>query len=95
MKNRTFQPIVVLVMLVATALAGCTMPVTPAPAAPPAASSGEVVSGELIVYTSRAESLFKPVLEAFSQANPDIKVTVLTGSNGELAAKLLEERANP
>ena len=51
--------------------------------------------GELIVYTSRAESLFKPVVEAFNQTYPDVKVTLLTGSNGELAAKLLEERANP
>lgn len=53
------------------------------------------LAGELIVYTSRAEALFKPVIEAFNEAYPNIKVTVLSGSNGELAAKLLEERANP
>lgn len=95
MKNRMFQSIVIFVIIVAIALAGCTMPATPVPAAATAAPAGEVVSGELIVYTSRAESLFKPVIEAFNQAHPDVKVTVLTGSNGELAAKLLEERANP
>jgi len=99
MKNRTFQSIVVLVMIAATVLAGCTMvATTPAPAASVAETqspASEAVFGELIVYTSRAESLFKPVIEAFNQAYPDVKVTMLTGSNGELAAKLLEERANP
>ncbi len=95
MRNNAFRSIVVLVMALATMLAGCAMPVTPAPAAEMQPAVDGVASGELIVYTSRAESLFKPVVEAFNQAHPDIKVTVLTGSNGELAAKLLEERANP
>lgn len=90
-----FARIFLLVTLLATA---CTAPVTPA-AAPAtdtaAAQPGDAASGELVVYTSRSESLFKPVLEAFNQAYPEVKVTMLTGSNGELAAKLLEERANP
>ncbi len=66
---------------------------TAAPAAPtePAA----MPKGEVVVYTSRAEALFKPVIEAFNAAYPDIKVTVLNGSNSELAARILEERANP
>lgn len=51
--------------------------------------------GEVIVYTSRAEALFKPVIEAFNAVYPDVKVTVLNGSNSELAARILEERANP
>jgi iron(III) transport system substrate-binding protein len=54
-----------------------------------------VIAGELVVYTSRAEALFKPVIEAFNAIYPDITVTVLSGSNGELAAKILEEQANP
>ncbi|HAJ38473.1 MAG TPA: ABC transporter substrate-binding protein [Chloroflexi bacterium] len=90
-----FAGIFLLVTLLATA---CTAPVTPA-AAPATATAatppGDAASGELVVYTSRAESLFKPVVEAFNQAYPEVKVTMLTGSNGELAAKLLEERANP
>ncbi|MBC8160600.1 MAG: extracellular solute-binding protein [Roseiflexaceae bacterium] len=57
------------------------------------AASGQ--SGEVIVYSSRAEALFKPVIESFNIANPDIKVTVLSGSNGELASKLLEEQSSP
>lgn len=87
-------------LLAGMVLAGCAAP--GAPAADPAASTTDAptaadnpTSGELIVYTARAESLFKPVIEAFNQAYPDVKVTMLTGSNGELAAKLLEERANP
>lgn len=63
------------------------VPATPTPVA--------AARGEIIVYTSRAEALFKPVIEAFNAEYPDIKVTVLNGSNGELAARLLEERANP
>ncbi|HWQ11202.1 MAG TPA: extracellular solute-binding protein [Roseiflexaceae bacterium] len=72
---------------------------TAAPAEPTAAPvSGQASSspsGELVVYTSRSEALFKPVIEAFNTAYPDVKVTMLTGSNGELAAKLLEERSSP
>ncbi len=47
------------------------------------------------MYTSRSESLFKPVVDAFQKAHPDIRVTLLSGSNGALAARLLEEAANP
>jgi iron(III) transport system substrate-binding protein len=88
---------VLLLLMSAAVFAACTTPVTPAaaPVDAAAAPAGEATAGELIVYTSRAESLFKPVIEAFNQAYPDVKVTMLTGSNGELAAKLLEERANP
>lgn len=79
-------------------LAGCTAPVTPAAESSVSAgeaATGETAAGELVIYTARAESLFKPVIEAFNAAYPSVKVTALTGSNGELAAKLLEERANP
>ena len=92
--NRFVMPFLV----AAIVLAGCAAPATPASTVPvsgEAATTGDSTSGELIVYTSRSESLFKPVIEAFNQAYPDVKVTMLTGSNGELAAKLLEERANP
>ncbi len=74
---------------------------TAAPAAPtaapeqPTAAPPVAPQGEIVVYTSRAEALFKPVIEAFNAAYPDIKVTVLNGSNSELAARILEERANP
>lgn len=73
-----------------TAPAEPTVAPTTAPAAPTVAPQGEV-----IVYTSRAEALFKPVIEAFNAVYPNIKVTVLNGSNSELAARILEERNNP
>lgn len=53
------------------------------------------LSGKLVLYTARAESLIKPVTEAFKQANPHVDVVLLTGSNSQLAAKMLEERSNP
>lgn len=100
MGTKMFVRIAILLLLIVAGVAGCASP--PAPVAAPTTSvaeesapSGEATAGELIVYTSRSESLFKPVIEAFNQRYPDVKVTMLTGSNGELAAKLLEERANP
>lgn len=98
MKHNLSIRIVGILLLVTLAATACVAPVSPAaaPAAEVAAAQpGDATSGELIIYTSRAESLFKPVIEAFNQAYPNVKVTMLTGSNGELAAKLLEERANP
>lgn len=80
---------VILVFLIVVPLVACS---SVAPAPTPIVPS---VSGKLVIYTSRAEALFKPVIGAFSQAYPGITVTVLTGGNGELAAKLLEEQAHP
>ena len=60
---------------------------TPAP--------GGELTGDLVVYTSRSEALIKPAIEAFEQANPGVEVVMLTGRDGELSAKMLEERANP
>jgi iron(III) transport system substrate-binding protein len=60
-----------------------------------APTNSQEVSGDLVIYTSRAETLFKPVLAAFNQAYPNVNVTLLTGNNNELAAKILEEQANP
>ncbi len=85
------------VALLALVAASCSAPVTAPPTRPAevAASQTGRPAGELVVYTSRAESLFKPVLEEFNKAYPNVKVTLLTGNNGALAAKLLEERSNP
>ncbi len=65
---------------------------TPTEAPTPVA---ETPSGPLVVYTSRSEALFTPVIDAFEAAYPEIDVTMVTGKNGELAARLLEEQANP
>lgn len=63
--------------------------------AEPGTAEGKKVSGEMRLYTSRSESLINPVIEGFSAKYPDIKVQLLTGNNGQLAARILEERANP
>lgn len=52
-------------------------------------------AGNIVVYTSRAEALFKPVVAAFNEEYPDVTVTLLTGQATELAARLLEERNIP
>ena len=69
---------------------------TPEPEADPGVPTpGGTLSGDLVVYTSRTEALIKPAIEAFEQANPGVEVVLLTGSDGELSARLLEERNNP
>lgn len=69
---------------------------TPQPEVPTAAPQENArPAGSIVVYTSRAEALFKPVVEAFNQEYPDVTVTLLTGQAAELAARLLEERNNP
>ena len=67
---------------------------TKAPTDEPAADTSSL-TGNLVVYTTRSESLFNPVIAAFKAAYPDVQVTVLNGSNSELGARLLEERVNP
>lgn len=62
--------------------------------APLAAQDAEP-GGELVVYSTRSEALFSAVLEAFNAEFPDIEVTVVRGSNGEMGARLLEEQDNP
>ena len=52
-------------------------------------------AGEIVLYTTRGEALINPVLEAFYAEIPEVTVTVVRGSNSELGARILEERANP
>jgi iron(III) transport system substrate-binding protein len=60
-----------------------------------AAADPRSVSGDLVIYTSRSESLFKLVVDAFTKEHPNIRVRTLTGENGALAARILEERSRP
>lgn len=92
------------IALSAVFITGCgqsaALPPTTTPAAPPvvaATTQPDIAqaSGEVVVYTSRAEALFKPVIEAFNTVYPAVNVTMLSGSNGELASKLLEEQSSP
>lgn len=74
-----------------------------APAAPAATevsgndtdpTSGQV-SGDLVVYSGRAEPLLQPLINAFKAKYPDVNVLLKAGSNSELANALIEEKANP
>jgi len=51
--------------------------------------------GEITAYTSLEEDDVKVYLAAFSKAKPNIKVNVLRLSTGDLAARMLAEKANP
>lgn len=67
---------------------------TAATNAAPTAATGNL-SGDLVIYSGRSEALIQPVLDLFSQQYPDVTVQLKAGSNNELAAALLEEKANP
>lgn len=52
-------------------------------------------SGEITAYTSLEEDDVKVYLDAFANAEPDIKVNVLRLSTGDLGARILAEKDNP
>jgi iron(III) transport system substrate-binding protein len=52
-------------------------------------------SGTLIIYSGRSEALITPIIDAFKVKYPDITVELKSGKNNELAAAILEEKANP
>jgi iron(III) transport system substrate-binding protein len=52
-------------------------------------------AGDITAYTSLEEDDVRVYLAAFNKANPDIKVNVLRLSTGDLAARMLAEKANP
>jgi iron(III) transport system substrate-binding protein len=79
------------VFALAALISACATPPTTAPQT----EAKPTNEGELVVYTSRAEALFKPVVAEFNKQHSNIKVTVLSGKGGELAAKLIEEKSNP
>lgn len=80
-------------LLVALLVSACSA--APSPGASPTPQQDAKPAGEIVVYTSRAEALFKPVVAAFNEEYPEVSVTLLTGQATELAARLLEERNNP
>ena len=63
----------------------------------PDANVGEEagVSGELVIYSGRSETLIQPVIDAFKVQYPNVEVLLKAGKNSELANALLEEKANP
>ena len=66
-------------------------PVTQGPGGAPVSD----VSGELVIYSGRAEPLLQPVIDAFQAKHPNVDVLLKAGSNSELANALIEEQSNP
>ncbi len=88
--------------LIGAACAPSTSTTTPMPKSPSAAAAAPTAAkptapppAEITIYTTRAEALFKPVIDAFTAAHPSIKATVLTGTDATLGTRLIEEKANP
>jgi len=88
--------------LVSAACAPSVPPATAVPnssaapsAAPIATKPSTPTPAEITIYTTRAEALFKPVIDAFTSAHPSIKATVLTGTDATLGTRLIEEKASP
>ena len=53
------------------------------------------VSGDLVIYSGRSESLIQPVVDAFKAKYPEVNILLKAGSNSELANALIEEKSNP
>ncbi len=91
--------IVLMILLVAcgqsTSPAAPASPAGQVPTAAPSGGAAPQVSGDLVIYSGRAEPLIKPVIDLFQQKYPNVTVKLKAGQNNELAAALLEERANP
>ena len=70
--------------------------IVPAAAALLAAFASSVAfAGEITAYTALEEDDVRVYLQAFAKAKPDIKVNILRLSTGDLAARILAEKANP
>jgi iron(III) transport system substrate-binding protein len=52
-------------------------------------------AGEITAYTALEEDDVRVYLQAFAKAKPDIKVNILRLSTGDLAARIIAEKANP
>ena len=81
------------IVLAGVLLAGCTpngATAQPAAAVSSASQAGQGISGEVVLYSGREESLVAPLLVKFTTAT-GLAVKVKYGSTAELAATLLEE----
>jgi iron(III) transport system substrate-binding protein len=102
-----FSFVFLVIMLLVSACGGAAPAATEAPVATdepsvsvlpateaPAVEAAEV-SGQLVIYSGRAEPLLQPVIDAFKAKYPSVEVLLKAGSNSELANALIEEQANP
>ncbi|MBM4414016.1 MAG: extracellular solute-binding protein [Chloroflexi bacterium] len=53
------------------------------------------ITSNLVIYSGRTESFMVPIIVAFNDVYPDISIQLKSGKNSELAAAIIEERANP
>ena len=53
------------------------------------------LKSNLVIYSGRTESFMQPIIIAFNDMYPDITIQLKSGKNSELAATIIEERANP
>lgn len=53
------------------------------------------IKSNLVIYSGRTESFMQPIIIAFNDIYPDITIQLKSGKNSELAATIIEERANP
>lgn len=88
------------IMLASCAAAPTTAPVEPAASEATAVptdneSNTAPASGRLVIYSGRSEALITPIIESFKAKYPEITVELKSGKNNELAAAILEEKANP
>lgn len=94
-----------LVLSLTLALAACggsSSSAAPASSAAPQASSEASgapteasVSGSLVLYSSMTENDLNNLLDLFNAKYPDVEVEVVTGTAGELTARIEAEKSNP
>jgi iron(III) transport system substrate-binding protein len=95
--KKLFGLLFVLALLVSACGGGTAVPEGNAPEAESNSPVGNEagVSGNLVIYSGRSESLIQPVLDAFQAKYPNVRILLKSGSNSELANALIEEQANP
>ena len=91
----TFILLVFALVLSACGQAPVTEPVSPVETEAPVVNEAPAISGDLVIYSGRSESLIQPVLDAFQAKYPNVKILLKSGSNSELANALIEEQSNP
>lgn len=61
----------------------------------PLIGSQASAAGTVVVYSAISTKLMQAYVNAFQQANPDIKVQVISGGSGELLTRVKAERNRP
>lgn len=81
---------ILLLVFVTIIMAGCSGSIVSSTTEAPAP-----INSNLVIYSGRTESFMKPIIVAFNDVYPGITIQLKSGKNSELAAAIIEERANP